>query len=36
MKKVKDVILYQVATDRDYKVGDILEFGENYNGQGNI
>lgn len=35
MKKVKDVILYQVATDRDYKVGDILEFGENYNGQGN-
>ena len=35
MKNVKDVILYQVATDRNYKVGDIINFGDNYNGQGN-
>lgn len=34
MKYVKDLILYQVATDRDYKVGDILEFGKVNNGQG--
>ena len=32
--KVKDLILYQVATDRFYKVGDKLEFGKEYNGQG--
>lgn len=32
MKKVKDLILYQ-ATTRDYKVGDILEFGNNRNYQ---
>lgn len=35
IKEVKDVILYQVATDRNYKVGDIIEFGQSYNGQGN-
>ena len=34
MSIVKDVVLYQVATDRNYKVGDVIEFGENYNGQG--
>ena len=26
MEKVKDLILYQVATDRNYKVGDVLVF----------
>jgi len=31
--KVKDLILYQVATDRDYKVGDKLYFGDTPNGQ---
>ena len=35
MGNVKDVILYQVATDRNYKVGDIINFGDDYNGQGN-
>ena len=34
--KVKDLILYQVATDRHYKVGDVLEFNkETLNGQYN-
>ncbi len=33
--KVKNLILYQVATDRNYKVGDIIKFGEELNGQGN-
>ena len=33
--KVKNKIFYQVATDRDYKVGDVLNFGENFNGVGN-
>lgn len=34
--KVKDLILYQVATDRDYKVGDILTFNKDIpNGQSN-
>jgi len=33
--QVKDLILYQVATDRDYKVGDKLYFGESKNGQYN-
>lgn len=33
--KVKDLVLYQVATDRNYKVGDKLIFGKEYNGQGN-
>ena len=32
--KVKDLILYQIATDRHYKVGDKLEFGKSYNYQG--
>ena len=32
MKKVKDVIMYQ-ATTRDYKVGDVLEFGKERNFQ---
>ena len=32
--KVKDLILYQIATDRHYKVGDELEFGKIYNFQG--
>ncbi len=32
--KVKDLILYQVATDQNYKVGDKLTFGEDFNGQG--
>ena len=32
MKKVKDLIMYQ-ATTRDYKVGDILEFGKDRNYQ---
>ncbi len=31
--KVKDLILYHVATDRDYNVGDKLHFGEDSNGQ---
>lgn len=29
MEKVKDLILYQVATDRNYKVGDKLVFNKN-------
>jgi hypothetical protein len=33
-KKVKDLTMYQVATDRHYKVGDILKFGSELNGQG--
>lgn len=34
--KVKDLVLYQVATDRDYKVGDVLTFNKDIsNGQGN-
>lgn len=34
MEQVKDLILYQVATDRNYKVGDIIEFNCNMqNGQ---
>ena len=28
MQKVKDLILYQVATDRNYKVGEKIHFGE--------
>lgn len=32
MKKVKDIIMYQ-ATTRNYKVGDILEFGKQRNYQ---
>ena len=32
--KVKDLVLYQIATDRHYKVGDKLEFGKEYNFQG--
>lgn len=32
--KVKDLVLYQIATDRHYKVGDKLEFGRTYNYQG--
>ena len=32
MKKVKDLIMYQ-ATTRDYKVGDIIEFGKERNYQ---
>ena len=31
--KVKNLILYQVATDRNYKVGDKYIFGETDNGQ---
>ncbi len=31
--QVKDLILYQVATDRNYKVGDQLHFGDQPNGQ---
>lgn len=31
--KVKNLILYQVATDRNYKVGDVLSFGKIDNGQ---
>ena len=34
--KVKDKILYQVATDRNFKVGDKIHFGENFNGQTRI
>ena len=34
--KVKDLVLYQVATDRNYKVGDVLTFNKDIsNGQGN-
>ncbi len=34
--KVKDLILYQVATDRNYQVGDILTFNKDIpNGQSN-
>lgn len=32
---VKDLILYQVSRDRNYKVGDIIEFGIENNGVGN-
>lgn len=32
--KVKDLVLYQIATDRHYKVGDKLEFGKEYGFQG--
>lgn len=32
MEKVKDLVMYQ-ATTRDYKIGDILEFGKNRNFQ---
>ena len=32
MEIVKDKIMYQVATDRNYKVGDILTFGKELNG----
>ena len=32
MKKVKDLVMYQ-ATTRDYKIGDVLEFGKNRNFQ---
>lgn len=31
--KVKDLVLYQVATDRNYKVGDKIHFGDESNGQ---
>lgn len=31
--QVKDLILYQVATDKNYKVGDIMHFGDEPNGQ---
>lgn len=31
--EVKDLVLYQVATDRNYKVGDVLHFGEEDNFQ---
>ena len=31
--RVKDLILYQVATDKNYKVGDKLSFGKEKNGQ---
>ena len=31
MEKVKDLILYQVATDRHFKVGDKIHFGRNLN-----
>lgn len=33
MEKVKDKVMYQ-ATTRDYKIGDILEFGKERNFQG--
>lgn len=36
MQKVKDLMLYQVATDRNYKVGDKIYFGEDPNGQKKI
>ena len=31
--KIKDIVLYQVATDRNYKVGDKIHFGDEPNGQ---
>lgn len=31
--QVKNLILYQVATDRNYKVGDKIHFGDEPNGQ---
>lgn len=31
--KVKDAIMFQVATNRNYKVGDVIVFGKEYNGQ---
>ena len=31
--QVKDYIAYQIATDRYYKVGDVYEFGKNFNYQ---
>lgn len=30
-RKVKDLILYQIATDRHYKIGDKLEVGKDFN-----
>ena len=33
MKQVKDLILYQIATDRNYKVGDKFNFGKTTNYQ---
>ena len=33
MEVVKNKIMYQVATDRNYKVGDILTFGKELNAQ---
>lgn len=32
--KVKNLVLYQIATDRYYKIGDNLYFGKEYNFQG--
>ena len=32
--KIENQIFYQTATDRNYKIGDILEFGKISNGQG--
>lgn len=34
--KVKDQVFYQIATNRDFKVGDKLHFGEEINGQSRI
>ncbi len=31
--KVKEKIFYQIAKNRNFKVGDVLHFGENNNGQ---
>lgn len=31
--EVKDLILYQVATNKEFKVGDIITFGDEHNGQ---
>ncbi|MDR1917539.1 MAG: DUF2441 domain-containing protein [Christensenellaceae bacterium] len=34
MEIVKDKIMYQVATNRNFRVGDVLTFGKELNGQG--
>ena len=34
MENVENIILYQVATDRNYKVGDVIEFSSELNGNG--
>ena len=32
--KVNDLVLFQIATDRNYHIGDKLSFGKEYNFHG--